>query len=235
MHRDASHCPECVPHGFAGQAYADRCPARRAALRMVPPLLPSLLAILISTSAGPAGAQLAYEVAPTKASQYARPLYAFDAYTLARLNWPRVLFLDVRTRPEVELLGTASLVDANVPVEVHTWPFAWDTLRRRLALERSPDFLAGVEHQRRRKGLTEADAVLLTCDNGERAAMAADVLGRAGYTQIYTVADGMEGDQHDAATPSGRRALNGWKLSGLPWSHVKDPARFGLESHASAR
>ena len=179
---------------------------------------------------GNARAQMHAEGPPEKVGMAGLPLTAFDAYSLVRQNWPRVLFLDIRTAVEAELLGTPRLSDANVPFLLRTHPPAWDETNGGLVLERNTSFVALVGQRLNEKRLTRSDAVVLICADGRRGAQAADALAAAGYQKIYSVVDGFEGDQVEADTPSGRRAINGWKLSGLPWSYRKERTYFGLPS-----
>ena len=177
-----------------------------------------------------AAAQMSLEAPAEKASTSSRPLTAIDAYELVRRNWQRVLFLDVRTAAEAALLGTPRLADANVPFLRHTHPVSWDETAAALALEPNDRFIALARQRLLEKRLTRADAVVLICADGKRSAQAAEALAAAGFAQIYSVIDGFEGDQVEADTPSGRRNLNGWKLSGLPWVHPTDRQYFGLPS-----
>ena len=63
--------------------------------------------------------------------------------------------------------------------------------------------------------------VLLMCRSGDRPARAVDALAGAGFTNVYSVIDGFEGDM----SPDGRRSVNGWKNAGLPWTYKLDKAK----------
>ncbi len=56
--------------------------------------------------------------------------------------------------------------------------------------------------------------VLLICRSGARSYSAAERLGASGYTQLYNVEEGFEGDK-DADRHRG--TINGWRFRGLPW------------------
>ncbi|GAA5785821.1 rhodanese-like domain-containing protein [Chitiniphilus shinanonensis] len=58
------------------------------------------------------------------------------------------------------------------------------------------------------------DTILLLCRSGKRSATAAEAAGRAGYTNVFNVLEGFEGDL-DADQQRG--ASNGWRHAGLPW------------------
>jgi rhodanese-related sulfurtransferase len=56
--------------------------------------------------------------------------------------------------------------------------------------------------------------VLLLCRSGNRSAQAAEAAAKAGFTNVFNVLEGFEGDLDDAQRRGGR---NGWRLHGLPW------------------
>jgi rhodanese-related sulfurtransferase len=187
--------------------------------------LPVALAMI---SLQPNGAKAWGEVdtPSSKQSRLARHLVAIDAYDLVRRNAPQVLFLDVRTEPEVELLGVPRLIDGHVPFLLYATHPAGDGRRRGSQLMINADFVSTVGERLAAKALTTDSAVVLICADGTRSARAADVLAEAGFAQVYTIVDGFEGDQVAGATHSERRAINGWKLSRLPWFYPADPRMF---------
>jgi len=56
--------------------------------------------------------------------------------------------------------------------------------------------------------------LLLFCRNGMRSVDAAAVLDAAGFSQVFNMLHGFEGDLNDAFQRSCR---NGWRFDGLPW------------------
>lgn len=56
--------------------------------------------------------------------------------------------------------------------------------------------------------------VLLLCRSAVRSHLAAGAATAAGFTRVYNVLEGFEG-QHDASRQRGR--INGWRHAGLPW------------------
>jgi rhodanese-related sulfurtransferase len=78
------------------------------------------------------------------------------------------------------------------------------------------------------------ETILVTCRSGSRSAIAVNLLARAGFTNVYNIIDGMEGDlvTDPDSVFVGMHLKNGWKLSGLPWTYDVDPARV---SHPRAR
>jgi len=134
------------------------------------------------------------------------------------------LFLDVRTRAEVEVIGMPTVADANVPYMFMSEPMTWDDDWGSFKMTRNQEFLKIVKQRLEEKGLTQNDKVFLMCRSGGRSASAADLLTEAGFTNVYSVVDGYEGDK----TKNGKRNLNGWKNSDLPWSYKLDKKKMYL-------
>jgi rhodanese-related sulfurtransferase len=180
---------------------------------------------LLLAAALPAHAQ---KVDPSKVPEEQRSkagLYLPTKQTPAFLKAQKgkVLFIDVRTRAEAQFLGMAEGVDALVPyVEFQEFMTDWDNTRGFYRLEPFSDFAPEVERRLKAKSLGKDDPVVVICRSGERSARAADLLASLGYTQVYTVLNGFEGELSD----KGRRNVNGWKNSGLPWSYELDKSRM---------
>ena len=112
------------------------------------------------------------------------------------------LFVDVRTPEELASSGVATPVDANVPLLLLS--------KGDGKLQPNPDFVAEVTSRLAAKGLTKQDAVVVMCRTGRRSALAASLLAGFGFSHVYSVVDGFEGDAPGA----------GWKTKGLPWRPV---------------
>jgi len=135
----------------------------------------------------------------------------------------KLLFLDVRTRAEAMFVGMSTTVDALVPfVEVQELMSDWDTQRGAYKLEPMQEFVPEVLRRLQAKQLTRADTVVLMCRSGDRSGRAATRLAEDGYTKVYSVVDGFEGD----LSAEGRRDVNGWRKAGLPWSYKLDRAKM---------
>ncbi len=146
-----------------------------------------------------------------------------QAHQFVRAQKGKVLFVDVRTRAEAQFLGMATPVDALVPyVEFQDFMTDWDESRSFYKLEPFNDFVPEIARRLQEKGLTKNDPVVLMCRSGERSSRGADLLASSGYTRVYTVVYGFEGELSD----SGRRNLNGWKNAGLPWSYELDKRKM---------
>ncbi|WP_293503270.1 rhodanese-like domain-containing protein [Roseateles sp.] len=135
----------------------------------------------------------------------------------------RVLFLDIRTRAEAMFVGMPTAVDALVPfVELQELMTDWDAQRNAYKLEPMQDFVPEVRRRLVQKGLQPTDAVVLICRSGDRSARAANRLAEDGFTRVWSVVDGFEGD----LDKEGRRSVNGWRNAGLPWSYKLDRSRM---------
>lgn len=147
---------------------------------------------------------------------------AKQAYARVSKYGEKILFVDTRTSEEINFLGMPTLVDTNIPyMQIPEWK-GWDEKSRSLKLETNPDFASRVAQWLDKKGLNKSDMVILMCRSGDRSAKAADLLAKLGYTQVYSVLDGFEGDMADAGPEKGKRVVNGWKNANLPWSYSLD-------------
>lgn len=151
-------------------------------------------------------------------------LSAADAAQFAQKHPDAVLFLDIRTREEAAFLGMPTIADANVPFMVMSPLGKWDERRNSYAMEANPTFAAEVAARLAEKGLDRNAHILLLCRSGERSARAANLLQQQGYTAVYSIIDGYEGDMG----PDGRRSVNGWKNEGLPWNYKLEKAKMAL-------
>jgi hypothetical protein len=74
------------------------------------------------------------------------------------------------------------------------------------------------------------DTLMVMCRSGRRSAIAANMLAKAGFKNVYNIIDGMEGDA-DADSDSVAQAqplTDGWKNSGRPWTNKLTPDRMML-------
>jgi rhodanese-related sulfurtransferase len=124
------------------------------------------------------------------------------------------LFVDVRTLDEISFVGAPAGVDAHIPYMQVAQPPRWDRKKNRYVMEPNAQFAQAIQQQLIAKGLDKSSPILLICREGNRSARAADLLAAAGYTTVYTVTDGYEGD----TSPNGERKINGWRNAQLPWN-----------------
>lgn len=106
------------------------------------------------------------------------------------------VLVDVRTAEERKFVG-------HVPESVHI-PWATGT-----SLTRNPRFVRELESK-----VGKDEVILLLCRSGKRSALAAEAAAKAGFTSVYNVLEGFEGElnQHQQ-----RGTTDGWRYRGLPW------------------
>lgn len=154
-------------------------------------------------------------------------LTAKEAYDMKQANPAKVLLVDIRTRAEVMYVGMPTAADYSVPYVEHQEIMTdWDDKRGIYLLEPNPDFVKSMNDRVAAKGLGKGDAIILICRSGDRSAKAADLLQMSGYTKVYSVTEGFEGDMAKEGPKAGQRAVNGWKNAGLPWSYKLDKAKM---------
>ena len=107
--------------------------------------------------------------------------------------------VDIRTRPEWEFVGHVEdtpLIEWKSYGSSRPDPAFVDKLAARFGRE---------------------DAILLLCRSGVRSHHAATAAALAGFTRVFNVLEGFEGDQDDG----GRRGtVGGWRHAGLPWTQT---------------
>jgi len=106
--------------------------------------------------------------------------------------------VDVRTAEERKFVGA-------VPDTLHV---AWMT---GLSLNRNPRFVKEFEIKVKDKNST----VLLLCRSGKRSAAAAEALTNSGFTNIFNIEGGFEGEINEDGQ---RGSLGGWRFHSLPWT-----------------
>lgn len=194
-------------------------PVRTARPEMLVKTLLQLLSILLLAGLSPLHAQSIDATRVLEDQRSKAGLHAKATPDFIKAQRGKVLFLDVRTRAEAQFLGMAEGIDALVPyVEFQEFMTDWDESRGFCKLEPFNDFAPEVARRLKEKGLAKTDPIEIICRAGERSARAADLLGSLGYTRVYTVINGFEGELSD----KGRRDVNGWKNAGLPWSYALD-------------
>ncbi|MGE8640050.1 MAG: rhodanese-like domain-containing protein [Achromobacter sp.] len=146
----------------------------------------------------PAALERARADARDRHLSYAGGVTPIEAWTLAQ-NGDAVL-VDVRSAEERTFVG-------HIPGTVHV-PWATGT-----SLTRNPRFVRELEAKVASAG-GKAAVVLLLCRSGKRSALAAEAAAKAGFSSVFNVFEGFEGEL-DA---NQHRGLNdGWRYRGLPW------------------
>ena len=111
--------------------------------------------------------------------------------------------------------GAATLVDVRSAEEYHfvghvpgTLNVAWAT---GTSLNRNPRFARELEAK---LGGDKQRVALLLCRSGKRSALAAEAATKAGFTSVFNVLEGFEGER-DAQGQRGHG--DGWRFHDLPW------------------
>jgi len=152
---------------------------------------------------------------------------AAEAYEKWKCAQETVKIIDVRTPEEYAFVGHPEMV-WNVPLFFVTY---WrKDGKTEHGVKKNPDFLSEVG-----KFADQTHTLLLMCRSGGRSAMAVNELAAAGFTKVYNITDGMEGDKvkDPENVYSGKRMMNGWKNSGMPWTYTLDPEKIMLAEGTS--
>ena len=138
----------------------------------------------------------AQERARQKSLPYDGALLPAEAHELLALA-PGAALVDVRTRAEWDWVGR---IPGAVEIEWQTYPEG----------QPNPAFATHLHAQVDHEAL-----VMFICRSGARSHGAAVVAKQAGYTEVYNVLEGFEGDK-DASRH--RNSTGGWRYAGLPWN-----------------
>ncbi|TAY05203.1 rhodanese-like domain-containing protein [Rhizobium leguminosarum] len=147
---------------------------------------------------------------------------AAEAYKLWEAAPETVKILDVRTPEEFLFVGHPAMA-WNIPIALQT--HEWDPTKTALRMKPTTDFVTRVKEM-----ANPSETILATCRSGGRGAMAVNMLAKAGFSNVYNIVDGVEGDLvEDAASVfHGKRMKNGWKNAGLPWAYDLDSNKMLL-------
>jgi rhodanese-related sulfurtransferase len=150
-------------------------------------------AVLEVAASDPAIDRARLEAAKT-ALPFAGRLAPVDAWRLVQQGVAQLV--DVRSAEERKFVG-------QVPDSLHV---AWAT---GTALTRNPRFVRELESK-----VGKSAVVVLLCRSGKRSALAAEAATKAGFTSVFNVSEGFEGEINDALH---RGTSDGWRFRGLPW------------------
>ncbi|MGB3427659.1 MAG: rhodanese-like domain-containing protein [Burkholderiaceae bacterium] len=145
---------------------------------------------------------------------------AKEAYEMWMAAPEKVMIVDVRTPEEWLFVGHPPMA-WKIPVAAQS--YEWDPEKQQFPMQLLADFVARVQQ------VAQADITLLvTCRSGGRSAMAVNLLAAAGFTQVYNIIDGVEGDavKDPGSVFAGHRLVNGWKNSLCPWTCKLTPERM---------
>jgi rhodanese-related sulfurtransferase len=143
----------------------------------------------------PEALEAAHEAAQQAGLSYAGGVPPDVAWQLFSAG--HALLVDVRSGEERKFVG-------HVPQSLHV---AWAS---GTSLTRNPRFVRELEAKTGGKDAV----VLLLCRSGKRSALAAEAAAKAGFTHVFNVFEGFEGEL-DARQHRG--SSDGWRAQGLPW------------------
>lgn len=152
---------------------------------------------------------------------------AKEAYEKWKADPEKIKILDVRTPEEYLFVGHAEMA-WNIPAFSQTW--TWDESKKQFPIRPNPEFMAHVKEV-----FKSDDIILVTCRSGGRSAWAVNQMALAGFTNVYNIIDGFEGDTVDDAESvfNGLHMRNGWKNSGLPYTFSTNPVQMRIPKNES--
>ena len=175
-------------------------------------LLLVLLSVSIFANTGFSDANL-----PQK-KQTALGLYvdSQQAYTMWKNDPVNVAVIDCRTPEEYVFVGHPDMA-YNIPSKLITNEY--DPAKKFYKMIENPDFVKQIE-----KRFKKSQTLLVMCRSGSRSAASVNLLAKSGFTNVYSIVDGFEGDKvkDENSYFNGRRMINGWKNSGNPWTFACD-------------
>lgn len=110
---------------------------------------------------------------------------------------PQAHLIDVRSHAERDLVGR---IPDCIEIEWQSYPH-WAN---------NPYFITTLKRQ-----VDPETLVIFICRTGARSHQAAISAMEAGFTEVYNVQFGFEGEKNKYSAHRGE--LNGWKAAGLPW------------------
>ena len=141
---------------------------------------------------------------------------SIEAYEMWKAN-PKVKIIDCRIPEEYVFVGHAPMA-INIPSML--WTGKWNAEKKEYVLEPNAEFEAQVKQK---AGVD--DVILIMCRSGHRSVASVNRLAKVGFTNVYNIVDGFEGDMvtDEDSYSKGKRAKNGWKNSPAPWTYQLDP------------
>jgi rhodanese-related sulfurtransferase len=149
----------------------------------------------------------------TEAGKY---VTSFEAYEMWKANPDKVKIVDCRTQEEYSFVGHSGMA-YNIPSKL--WTGKWNEEKKDYDLQDNPDFESYAKNK-----FALSDSIFVMCRSGHRSASSVNRLTKAGFTNVYNITDGFEGDKikDEESYLNGKRIKNGWKNSGAPWTYDLD-------------
>ena len=140
-------------------------------------------------------------------SRYAGDLTPQEAWSLLASDRTAQM-IDVRTQAEWTFVGVPDLSSLERDASL----IEWQSLPS-MAVDPAA-FAEKASRMLHTAGANSDTPVLMLCRSGGRSRAAAIALTNAGYTRVYNISGGFEGDLDSARH---RGTSNGWKAASLPW------------------
>ncbi len=141
--------------------------------------------------------QLAEQRALQNNLTYSGAVTPIEAFNLLQQD-PSIVLIDVRSLAELELVGK---VQQSTHIEWAFYP----------GMVPNPAFAEQLAEK-----VDKSLGIILMCRTGGRSHNAAVVAQQLGYTNVYNMLEGFEGEANHLKQ---RTLINGWKHAGLPWSN----------------
>jgi rhodanese-related sulfurtransferase len=169
-----------------------------------------LVFTLVSIFAAFAGEPPKDEKKHTKLGKYVN---AAEAYKMWEADPEGVSIVDCRTPEEYVYVGHPPMAH-NIPSKL--WTGKWDAEKKEFALATNENFEAVIKER-----FKPDSVILIMCRSGHRSAESVNRLADAGFTNVYNITDGFEGDKikDEESYYDGKRKKNGWRNSGAPWTY----------------
>ena len=128
------------------------------------------------------------------------------------------VLVDVRSPGELKFIGAASRMDIHVPfMMVDTSKY--NEKQGGYSMKKNKYAIDEIVFELDKKSVKKDEAIFITCRSGStRAAPVVNALAKKGYTNVWTITDGFEGDKAKDGQYKGERVVNGWLHSDLAWS-----------------
>lgn len=143
---------------------------------------------------------------------------AVEAYQMLQQQ-PDAILVDVRDPVEIKFTGFATPTKIHVPWQL-TDTRNWSEQSQSWPMRPNPDFDQQLLSRLAALGASKNTPIIIMCRSGAtRSAPAVDRLADYGYSNVWSVTDGFEGNTLKQGASQGVRAVDGWRNSGLPWSY----------------
>ncbi len=161
-------------------------------------------------------------VPSTKKWQTSLNLYvlAKDLSTYLEKNSSAIL-VDIRTPEELGFTGWAPRTNIHVPfLQVDQSRSSWSKKKKTYGKMKNR-FVDQMKIELKKLNVKKDQEIFMMCRSGSRSAKATKTMAKLGYTNVYTVLNGFEGQKRKDGN-IGLRDINGWKNSGGKWSYKLD-------------